>query len=306
MTASITTGEQAQQLIAHQLSRVETLRPEVLRGEDPEALHQFRVSLRRLRSHLSQFGPALQLPPRLNRARIAALARATGSCRDVDVLQEHLERQLLPRLDPREQKACAPLRRQLKRQRRQAMKALQAELGSDRAHRLLNRLERWCREPRYTSLGQQSLAEWLPEWLQACGGSCFLHGGWFAAHPSDAELHELRKRIKEVRYGLEALRGWLGEPGEAWIRDLRDVQSCLGDLHDLEVLMQLLGPQSPDDDAASWSSLRRLLEEQRQERWQQWLELRSKLMQPDRRRSLVRLADAQASTQEASGVRSQG
>lgn len=306
MTASITTGEQAQRLIAHQLSRVETLRPEVLRGEDPEALHQFRVSLRRLRSHLSQFGPALQLPPRLNRARIAALARATGSCRDADVLQEHLERQLLPRLDPVEQKACAPLRRQLKRQRRQAMKALQAELGSDRTHRLLNRLERWCREPRYTSLGQQFLAEWLPEWLQACSGTCFLHGGWFAAHPSDAELHELRKRIKEVRYGLEALRGWLGEPGEAWIRDLRDVQSCLGDLHDLEVLMQLLGHQSPDDDAASWSSLRRLLEEQRQERWQQWLELRSKLLQADRRRSLVRLADAQASTQEASGVSSQG
>ncbi len=302
MTASITTGEQVQQLIAHQLSRLESLRPEVLRGEDPEALHQFRVSLRRLRSLLSQFGPALQLPPRLNRARIAALARATGSCRDADVLREHLEERLLPRLDPGEQKACAPLQRQLKRQRRQALKELQAELSSGRTRRLLNRLECWCRDPRYTSLGLQSLAAWLPEWLQACGGTCFLHGGWFATQPSDAELHELRKRIKEVRYGLEALRSWLGEAGEAWIGDLREVQSCLGDLHDLEVLMQLLGHQHLADDAASGAGLHRLLEEQRQERWQEWLALRTKLLQPDRRRSLVRLADAEAGTQEDSSA----
>jgi CHAD domain-containing protein len=306
MTASITTGEQAQRLIAHQLSRLETLRPEVLRGEDPEALHQFRVSLRRLRSLLSQFGPALQLPPRLNRARIAALARATGSCRDADVLQEHLENRLLPRLDHVEQKACAPLQRQLKRQRRQAMKELQAELSSGRTRQLLSRLDRWCRDPRYTSLGLQSLAAWLPEWLLACGGTCFLHGGWFAAHPSDAELHELRKRIKEVRYGLEALRGWLGEPGEAWIGDLRDVQSCLGDLHDLEVLMQLLGDQKQVEDSASRAALHRLLEEERQQRWQQWLALRTRLLQPDRRRSLVRLTDAEASTHKDSSAASQG
>ena len=305
MTASITTGEHAQQLIAHQLSRLENLRPEVLRGEDPEALHQFRVSLRRLRSLLSQFGPALRLPPRLNRARIAALARATGSCRDADVLREHLEERLIPRLDPSEQRSCAPLQRQLKRQRRRALKELQAELSSGRTRRLLNRLERWCREPLYTSLGQQSLAAWLPEWLQACGGTCFLHGGWFATHPGDAELHELRKRIKEVRYGLEALRIWLGEPGKAWIDDLREVQSCLGDLHDLEVLMQLLGQQHRADDAASGAALHQLLEEQRQERWQQWLALRNKLLQPDRRRSLVRLTDPEAGIQEDSSAGSE-
>jgi CHAD domain-containing protein len=120
--------------------------------------------------------------------------------------------------------------RQLKEQRHQAMAELDAELTSGRTRKLLSRLDRWSQEPRYTSLGQLPLVEWLPEWLQACSGGCFLHAGWFSVHASDVDLHELRKRIKEVRYGLEALHGWLGDAGEHWISDLRSVQSCLGEL----------------------------------------------------------------------------
>lgn len=71
-------------------------------GEEPEALHQFCVSLRRLRSLLGQFGPAVKLPPRLKRSRIAALARPTSSCRDADVLRENLAQRLLERLESRE------------------------------------------------------------------------------------------------------------------------------------------------------------------------------------------------------------
>lgn len=298
MPPSVTTGEQAQQLISRQFSRLQTLWPEVLQGDDPEALHQFRVSLRRLRSLLSQFRAALELPPRLKRARIAALARATGNCRDADVLREHLEQELLPRLEAGERQAGDALLLQLKRRRRQAMTELQRELGSQRARKLLNQLDRWCQEPRYTSLGLLPLTEWLPEWLQACTGSCFLHAGWFATHPSDSDLHALRKRIKEVRYSLEALREWLGEPGEVWIGDLRSVQSCLGELHDQEVLMQLLRHQGQADAAASPKALHRLLEEQRQERWQQWLALRRDLLQPSQRRQLARLADVETRGRE--------
>lgn len=285
MTASVTTGEQARQLIAEQLTRLERLRPDVLEGRDPEALHQFRVSLRRLRSLFSQFRPALELPPRLSRARIAALARSTGSCRDADVLREHLEQRLLPRLEPDDRQACAPLLQALKRQRQQAMAELHAELSAKRTRTLLRRLDRWCREPRYSRLGLLPLEDWLREWLQACSGGCFLHAGWFAADPSDSDLHELRKRIKEVRYGLEALRDWLGEPGEGWISELRRAQSCLGDLHDQEVLRQLIHGHGH-----TATALRHGLEQDRQERWEQWQQLRADLLQTQRRHSLLQLA----------------
>lgn len=284
MTASVTTGQQARQLIAEQLKRLENLRPDVLQGQDPEALHQFRVSLRRLRSLLSQFRPALELPPRLSRARIAALARSTGSCRDADVLREHLEQQLLPRLAPGDRQACAPLLQALKRQRHQAMVELHAELSAERTRKLLRRLDRWCREPHYSRLGLLPLEDWLREWLQACSGGCFLHAGWFAADPSDSDLHELRKRIKEVRYGLEALRNWLGEPGEGWISNLRRVQSCLGDLHDQEVLRQLIHGHGH-----TATALRHSLEQDRRERWEQWQQLRAELLPAQRRHALLQL-----------------
>lgn len=284
MTEPVTTGEQARQLISRQLSRLVDLEPAVLLGEDHEALHQYRVSLRRLRSLLRQFGPALELPRRLSRARIAALARATGSCRDADVLREHLEQRLLPRLDPGERQGCTSLLRRLKRQRRQAMAELQTELSSQRTHKLLHRMEQWCQQPRFSSLGELSLAEWLPEWLQASSGGCFLHAGWFATQPNDGALHDLRKHIKEVRYGLEALRGWLGDAGEAWISDLRSVQSCLGDLHDQQVLVELMREHEQAPPALS-----RALERDSQEVWTQWQQLRDELLQPERRQTLLRL-----------------
>lgn len=285
MTASVSTGEQARQLISTQLARLRALLPRVLEDEDPEALHQFRVSLRRLRSLLSQFGAALELPPRLKSNRIAALARSTGACRDADVLRQQLEQHLLPRLEPKERQDCRPLLRQLKRCRRQAFRDLETALRSRRCHALLEQLEQWSQAPRSTSLGQQPLQDWLQDWLLASTSGCFLHGGWFAADPSDPELHALRKRVKQVRYSMEALRGWLGDAGERWIHDLRSVQSCLGDLHDQEVLLQLI--RSHGQSAAG---LRLTLERDRQDRWEQWQRLRQDLLEPQRRQSLLRLA----------------
>lgn len=285
MTTSISTGEQAQRLIAHQLTRLRALRPRVLEDDDPEALHQWRVSLRRLRSLISQFGAALELPPRLKRARIASLARATGNCRDADVLRERLEQRLLPRLQPGERKGCKPLLRQLKQQRRRAFQELEAALRSRRCGTLLDQLESWCLAPRTTGLGQQPLEDWLQEWLLNCSSGCFLHGGWFAEDPRDPDLHALRKQVKEVRYGLEALRDWLGEAGDGWIHDLRSVQSCLGDLHDQEVLRQLLHGHGP-----AAAGLRDALEQDRQACWSQWRQWRETLLPRRRRQSLLQLS----------------
>lgn len=50
----------------------------------------------------AKFGPALKLPARLKRSRVAALARPTSSCRDADVLRENLAQRLLERLESRE------------------------------------------------------------------------------------------------------------------------------------------------------------------------------------------------------------
>lgn len=117
--------------------------------------------------------------------------------------------------------------------------------------------------------------EWWPEWLQACSSGCVLLAGWFATNPSDVELHALRKHLKEVRDGLESLRHGMQEASlERWIHDLRRTQSCLGDLHDQQVMMELLRRPKGSDAIPSGATWHRRLEEQHQDCWQQWLALR--------------------------------
>jgi len=284
MAPSLSTGEQAQRLLAVQLTRLRSLLPQVLEDDDPEALHQFRVSLRRLRSLIRQFEAALMLPERLKRSRIAALARATGDCRDADVLREQLKQRLLPQLPASDQADCRPLLRQLRRQRRQAFQQLETALRSRRCRQLIEQLEQWTLTPRFSCLGEQPLAAWLPEWLMACSGGCFLHSGLFAADADAASLHDLRKRIKEMRYGMESLAEWLGEEGAQWISDLRGVQSCLGDLHDQQALRQLVGAHGPVP-----TGLVEALEHERLERWQQWQQRRDALLEPQRRHRLLQM-----------------
>jgi CHAD domain-containing protein len=63
-------------------------------GVDPEALHDFRVALRRLRSWLRAFRPHLKGSVRgKERRRLQALADATGASRDAEVHLEWLREQ---------------------------------------------------------------------------------------------------------------------------------------------------------------------------------------------------------------------
>src|SRR5216110_2080839 len=61
-------------------------------ASDAEALHDFRVAMRRLRSTLRAYQPQLDavVPPKLRR-RLRDLARATGEARDVEVQIDWLE-----------------------------------------------------------------------------------------------------------------------------------------------------------------------------------------------------------------------
>lgn len=271
-------GAFALALIAAQTERLRRLRPEVLADAEREPLHQLRVSLRRLRTALRQFGPALVLPERVSERRIAALARRTSLCRDLDVLRDLLEHAWLPRLPAAERRALQPLLRRLRHRRRRAFLAAAEELQARRCERLLARLEAWAQRPGFTALGEEPLAVWRTEWHRPFTGTLFLHPGWWASHPQDPSLHDLRKRIKGVRYSLEPLLAPLEVSVQAWIGGFKQAQSALGALQDLQVLAALL-QEAPPGLAAE-------LERQRVQAWAQWGEVRALLLRPECRRAL--------------------
>jgi len=152
-----TSGAFALELIERQTRRLGKLQPEVLADRDPEPLHQLRVSLRRLRTALAQFGPALELPESVESGRIAAVARRTSLCRDLDVLRLKLAGHLLPCLPESEQRIMASAMKRLGRERAQAFESLQEGLCHSRYLKLLARLHKWQRKPHFTTIGQLPL-----------------------------------------------------------------------------------------------------------------------------------------------------
>ena len=285
---ALSSGAYALDLIQRQVRRLGKLQGEVLADRDPEPLHQLRVSLRRLRTALTQFGPALVLPDSVTDRRIAAVARRTGLCRDLDVLQLRLQQQLLPRLPDHEQQALEGPMKRLARDRSQAFDTLKEALHSSRYLKLLARLHKWQQRPRYTPLGQLPLAAWLFDWQAPFTAALFLHSGWTVEDPTAEALHDLRKRIKAARYALEHLEDWCEPALKAWIQELRQAQELLGELHDLQILSHTLAGSGNTLKSHRLPVLRSELEGQQAEHWLRWREQAQRLQQDSHRRAIHR------------------
>ena len=272
LPATCTNGELALLLVQRHVHRVVDLHGPVLADEDPEPLHQMRVAMRRLRTTLRQFAPALVLPPGVSDQRIAKSVRRLGLARDLDVLRERLAEELLPALPSEEKAALKPVFRQLRRERRIAYEHLEAVLRGSSHLQLLARLQAWLREPEFTPLGDEPLHRWLDTWQQPPLHQLFLHGGWWAQDPrGQAELvHDLRKEIKGVRYRLENLRATGGNHQAMAIARFRSIQDLLGEWHDLEVLAKAIDNQMPSSLGMDLPALADLLELRRRQCWGQW------------------------------------
>ncbi|MEY4353333.1 MAG: hypothetical protein RLZZ609_1574 [Cyanobacteriota bacterium] len=276
---NLTSGAYASETIRRLSRRLETLQVDVLADDEREPLHQFRVSLRRLRTVLQLFGPALLLPKGVSAARLADVARRTSLSRDLDVLRIRLNNDIAPLLPAEEQKQLTRLLKDLEEDRRRAFLTLVEALSGKRFRKLLSRLSRWLQEPRYSTLGGLPLRPWAYEWLAPITAGVFLEEGWFCQDRHGESLHRLRKRLKAMRYAIETLRPLLHPPLQAWLENLKTAQDHLGDIHDLQVLQQALeGKQRPSGAGQPLPGLRANLDNQQQQHWQAWLTLRDSLM----------------------------
>jgi CHAD domain-containing protein len=282
-------GAHALTLFAGSCQRLVALQPEVLLDRDPEPLHQMRVAMRRLRASLRQFAPAVLLPPALREARLARLGRRLGMARDLDVLRHRLESDLLPQLPEAELQSLKPVLRQLRRERRLAGEQLAETLRSGSYLKLLSRLQKWLRQPAFTPLAEQPLADWLLPLQLPSLAEVFCHPGWFVTDPSaEADLlHDLRKRCKACRYALENLAPIHGPLLAPWIGRYRSVQQLLGDLNDLQVLEAAIADQISADLANDLPVLHSLLQRQVRGIWHDWQPLVAQLNSPASQQQLL-------------------
>lgn len=299
-----TNGEWALALVRQHVARVVALQAPVLADEEPEPLHQMRVSLRRLRTCLRQFGPALVLPAGVSDQRLARSVKRLGMARDLDVLRERLEADLLPALPSPEVAQLKPVFRQLKRERRLAHEHLVDRLRSRSHLELLARLQEWLRRPEFTPLGQEPLHRWLQLWQLPVVSELLLHPGWWVESPSAQVevVHALRKQIKDARYRLENLRRCGGHAQGVAIGRFRLMQDQLGELHDLEVLAQAITNQLPGRLHRALPGLAALLDGRRQHGWQLWRQEAVVLTSARGRRNLLESLQRDAARGTRSGM----
>ena len=248
-------AEEAARLVAlEEVTRAESARAALARGDDPEALHDFRVALRRLRSHLRAFRDPLDAAVgRKLRRRLGRLADATNPARDAEVGIE-----LLDGLDgdagALERRAAAALRARLAERRDRAYRdASGAALDRfDRlAGRLRQRLSSWMVEVRLD--GDSSRPR---PFRSALGDELALHAdallGALESVASDADegpAHRARIEAKRLRYLLEPVTDRIDAAREP-VRRLRELQDLLGRGNDLAVLAAELAAEAADAERA--------------------------------------------------------
>ena len=207
---------------------------------DAEALHDFRVAMRRLRSTLRAYEPQLDaLVPAKLRRRLRDLARATGEARDVEVQVSWLERRR-DELPPGRRAGVPWLLAQLTRRRERAYQDIRERIAP-KFDRLARRLRRALGSvPAPDATLPASLASLIAQLLEDQGSDLERRLTLIRSSASHAEAHAARIRVKRARYLLEPVVRE-AKLAAAVVRRLKQVQQLLGDLHDLQVVVVRLG-----------------------------------------------------------------
>lgn len=233
-------AEETARLIALRLlDDVVATRLRLGRPEDAEALHHFRVALRRLRSMLrawrAELGPAVS--GRI-RDRLRDIARATGRSRDLEVhiawvrsraaelrdYQRPGADWLLARLEARKTRADRRLERRLARDFARTEAKLRSALPGIRVT-FVSPLGVPPAATGATALGRR---------LGELGPALATQLALVRSLADQAEAHRARIAGKRLRYLLEPVAGHV-EGAPAIIARLKELQDVLGGLHDAHV-----------------------------------------------------------------------
>lgn len=210
--------------------RVADLEPVVRAGGNAEALHDLRVAVRRARAALRIFSSSLPAALVKSAARdLREMGRSLGPARDADVLIGNARQRLkeLPRTD-RDQ--LAPLLVALQRERDAAHVAVGKFLAGPRSKGARKSLRLLARPPlRSGPRVRDAAPAVIGARLDKAHASL---GRVRPARPRPSDLHDVRIRLKELRYALEFLGSALEGGVAPILQQLREIQDELGAIQD--------------------------------------------------------------------------
>ena len=226
------------------LDALKTLDP-MVRRDEPDAVHQLRVTTRRLRSALQTFGKLIFASDTAHlAAELKWLGTILGAARDAEVLSAHITTSLeqLPAelvigpVKARVQGYFAPLGAQ-------ARSAAKRALDSERYFALLDDLDALASAPQLTaaagSPGGDALRSPVRRAYRRTRRRMRLALRASPGRSRELALHDARKAAKRARYAAEAVSPAAGRPAVRFATQMKKVQSLLGDHQDCVIARQV-------------------------------------------------------------------
>ena len=200
------------------------------RATEVERVHQSRVALRRIRSNLRTF--RLAVDPSWGtslRAELAWYGGRLGQVRDLHILRDVVTIKGPEVLDP---ESVDLLDSVVGVRMAAALADVATERGGARRFQLNEQMMVLWDGPDFKAKASRPADEILPVMLHRAWHD--LRGAARAARKdgTDANLHKLRIRLKDLRYGCETVALIAGGPAKKTARAAEGLQSKLGDLHD--------------------------------------------------------------------------
>jgi len=249
---------------------------QLLSGLDAKAprrqIHDLRVLSRRLRAAFSVLACIeMDEPAGLFRKKLRAITQNLGPVRSCDVSHKIFKRCLPPAL----REAAQPLRfieELLESRRKELRRELLRDLKKAGAFKLAREKLRREALGALEGLSEPSLAKALERKARKVSLNLLKSWRHFCHKTTLARLHEVRIDLKKWRYLLELQHLCLGGPLEDKLEPIKDLLVQMGDLHDLEVLLEEIGGRSCAKLASArgqkkaWTSFLALLESEIEKR----------------------------------------
>ncbi len=251
--------------IQKQYVTILSLESKVLADDDIEAIHQMRVSLRRLRSQIQAFSSILDIPKVMGEKQIGKIAKVLGKVRDLDVLQDTCKnhKNNLPDVEKVHlEKVISTI---IKRRRKEILKVKLMLNDRDYQYFKLG-INNWLNNPQYMPTAKVEIGSILPDLLLPTIGDFFIDSSWWIDLDLDSGidpelavsqlllihgdiLHDFRKQAKATRYLLEIFVDRYPAQYGNYLKDFKQIHQLFGNIQDNIVLdkfiRKALGKQAP-------------------------------------------------------------
>ena len=226
--------------LAGLLERYRDLSAGVATEPAPEPVHDLRVVVRRLRAALRLLRPVSE-PPQIRAGSLRRLELLLGKVRDEDITIAWLDAASLGALGLAPDEHLARVVRAATRRRNRAAERLTESLERKKLLRTLHGLEAWVAAPRLSAAAEAPANAIVPDLVAPRLARVVVHRGWHLPWPPSFDpetsraLHQLRRRLKQLRYGVEFLEpAWSGAARQ-WLPEWHAVLDGLGTWHDIDV-----------------------------------------------------------------------